>query len=448
MAADATINIAEGITDFVNPDFNDPTSVGANFWTGVFDDAVYWSDVGRNFAEGIKSDITYAEVFWQGKATDAKDRLFDKYHEVKQWTLDLSGATHETTRQKMAKKAPLLVERQLETKTYIDNNTEIQTILPQKEKDFIDNGFGEYLRNLVQFQADSGRGAGTVLKKMTNRILASEYREEAKEYLANKLGMTGTRRKIWDEYDIVAMPGDRKAIGDAETKLIYSMLTAIPDGMREKVKGVITIISSWGLGGRTFKAGYGADGVIFMNDIFTHHSYQPFPGTTAEQRYVKVLFHETGHVLEFTDFLSEEQLKRRDDLWDASMGIEGSANFARDYGMKDKYEDLATMVGMYALNTRAIHDRAKGNVLDGKGDILLRKVELIADVYKHTNISGMIKTYTFRIDRAGKITKTEVPLIEQEIGGKKYWLPLFDEKDKVSNRMQEPVLEGAFQIRR
>ncbi len=52
------------VYDFIRPDFNDPTSIGANFWSGIYD------------------DVKYAYDFWEDKVTAAKNWAVDTYNNI------------------------------------------------------------------------------------------------------------------------------------------------------------------------------------------------------------------------------------------------------------------------------------------------------------------------------------------------------------------------------
>jgi len=165
-----------------------------------------------------------------------------------------------------------------------------------------------------------------------------------------------------------------------------------------------------------------------MNDILQDYKKSPFPGfDSGEQTYVNVIFHEAAHVLEFSGFVTAGQLNKRDALWNASRRFSHSPDFARDYGMYDQHEDFATMAESYALNTKEILKQGMMHLSRGGGDILLCKVELIADIYSHFDDNGNKVAYVFKIDAKGFIERKEIPLMKERIYGREYWLPSLDE---------------------
>ena len=91
-ATDAALNTSETIADYISPDFEDPTSEGAIFWTKTSADITHAADFCANTAtktaDWTRDKITYATDFWKRKMEEGiktyveKRNLGKRYSEV------------------------------------------------------------------------------------------------------------------------------------------------------------------------------------------------------------------------------------------------------------------------------------------------------------------------------------------------------------------------------
>ncbi|MBD3427032.1 MAG: hypothetical protein GF409_07390, partial [Candidatus Omnitrophica bacterium] len=71
MTTDATINFSRGIAGFLSPDFIDPSSRGANFWTGVYEDVSAGWDVVKDLGDKV---VDWSVQIYENAETDMQAR--------------------------------------------------------------------------------------------------------------------------------------------------------------------------------------------------------------------------------------------------------------------------------------------------------------------------------------------------------------------------------------
>ena len=81
-ATDLTLTTSTTIADFISPDFEDPASAGAIFWTETYTDitraATLCADTATKTTDWTRDTITYAKDFLNDKAIEVTDWIIDK----------------------------------------------------------------------------------------------------------------------------------------------------------------------------------------------------------------------------------------------------------------------------------------------------------------------------------------------------------------------------------
>ncbi len=128
--------------------------------------------------------------------------------------------------------------------------------------------------------------------------------------------------------------------------------------------------------------------------------------TEAIRRWSATLFHEIAHVIDFTTNTILDTAKRaRFDLLHAFSKT--SADYAREYGSSDKYEDLATVAEEYAQDTQGL--------FGSQSNLLVQKALVAADMFSFKE-GEEEKTYTFEIRPDGTIEAQPVKITRDEDG--------------------------------
>ncbi|MBN1897322.1 MAG: hypothetical protein JW827_00975 [Spirochaetes bacterium] len=253
-----------------------------------------------------------------------------------------------------------------------------------------------------------------VLNDIMNIVEASEDIDGSKSTVSIKLNLSGQNRNLWMEKGILIVSGNKQMTPD-ESELIRRSLDVFPSEISSSVRAVISMDEK-GYDPKGEQSGWTWEddsGIICINDLDKYHNKN-------KESYINTFMHETAHVLEHTGFINKQQLAKRDRLWDASE--KGTGDFISSYAETSRKEDLAETFARYTSDTIDFYARALMQFNEGKSDILLKKLELISDIYKYTR-EGKEYTYIYDTTHDGKITKKEIPLKTYKIQSKEYVLP-------------------------
>ncbi|MBU1077418.1 MAG: hypothetical protein KKH98_09010 [Spirochaetes bacterium] len=276
----------------------------------------------------------------------------------------------------------------------------------------------------VMAEADDEAGASMVLKDVVNILKEKGYDEGMKKDVANKLNLTGDRKDIWMDHNILIAGGNRD-FSDTEVKLIKEALQQLPEAVFKNVR----VISAVDVDSKDEDTGFAgrvpSGGVIEMNDFSKKFNKE-------NEGFIHTLLHEIGHTgdksvdKDAIPILSDKQAAQWEDLWENSTGY---ADYASQYAQKNIKEDFAETFQEYHKDTKSFFLHAVLTSSRSQRDILLQKFENITQAYRHTGEDGKEYIYEFYVDDYGKIHQKEVPLSHRRINGKIYSLPSYPQTE-------------------
>jgi len=291
---------------------------------------------------------------------------------------------------------------------YIVSDSQVNRTEPSLREEifvFLEEMYNREENRPIDFQAknyDTLRGIAIAM------VTIAREDENYKQRVASFFNLSGQQLAIWNKYEILVIKGTNE-FSEADLSLISNLLDSLPSHLLEGVKVIVNYlwaIRSMGTAG--FTDGEGGIGMFFTSERNLDPTLPP-TGMTLPQFFIDVLYHEIGHTIDF-DILTPDQRKEFDRL--NKLSGNNPQNYARLYGMYNRWEDFATMFEAYTYDTIALLIRAKVQAEDNDptNDILLEKVKFFAKLFAHEGEDGKMYTYIYKIEEDGTIKRAEVEL--------------------------------------
>jgi hypothetical protein len=347
-------------------------------------------DIDRELKE-IAGDILLSIAQDEDLSIEKKMEIFNGIKDELTEILDKSieGFSHSFRGFQLAS----IMEGLLRDKDFVDK-------LSQENPDYLKDLAGKIINKFNQIKDEILQKEGGEVNYYRIEMESSAYisllsriarnSDEVKNMVIEGFNLTGTQKEIFDEYGILVLNGWGE-FNQEDYDSIKNVLSLLEETFgKEKVEKLINTIIRMPYNPSGILGAAYPNGVTWLfGDL---HNY-PTPG--GEEKTIDifeiVLFHELAHHIDF-NLLTQKQ----HDLFNILNFESGydPDNYARIYGMTNKWEDFATMVEAWGKDSIGLITKAKSNT----DKTLLQKALFVGnlftingDVYLFKEVNGHIK---------------------------------------------------------
>lgn len=217
-------------------------------------------------------------------------------------------------------------------------------------------------------------------------------------------------------------------LSSGEQNLIYTAFRAWPKEL---------LNSSYAIGLDKEDHEYEGETTAYSSNILLYNSNltaHPFLS-------ISTIYHELAHQLHFQK-LSKDLDSYLKSLYEASK--KDGFNFAREYGLKNYKEDIATMWEAYTTKTMKLLTAARIKTSERPQEpFFISKVEVAAAVFLHVGQDGKLKTFIFEAeDNFVKKAQVDLGIYRLKPDGKLEFVQTIANRDPIVPYLKEYLING------
>ncbi|MCM8765575.1 MAG: hypothetical protein NC920_01850, partial [Candidatus Omnitrophica bacterium] len=219
-------------------------------------------------------------------------------------------------------------------------------------------------------------------------------------------GLGGVSKEIldfWEDYTVF-VAGKGREFSSWEMERLREILKGLPEEWRKTVGVIISVPESrrtFGRSGefsRVLGAAFYNGGIVIYGDL--RELLKEKGKEEANKWFARAVFHEIAHTRHFFGF-TIEQLQAFQFYWESVRN--NPQRVARDYGLQNLWEYVATLFEDYALDSLGFMAEAK------KDAFLLEAFKTVVDTLKY-QVKDKWKVRIYRIEGDGKLSWREVDI--------------------------------------